>query len=39
LLRLPLSRLAALETELAALLRQMHANASASTTLLAEVIK
>jgi len=39
LLRLPLSRLAALETELAALLRQMHATASAGTTLLAEVIK
>ena len=39
LLRLPLSRLASLETELAALLRQMHATASTSTTLLAEVIK
>jgi DNA-binding MarR family transcriptional regulator len=39
LLHLPVSRLTALETDLAALLREMHADAGASTTLLAEVIK
>jgi MarR family transcriptional regulator, organic hydroperoxide resistance regulator len=39
LLHLPASRLSALETDLAALLRKMHASAGARATLLAEIIK
>jgi len=39
LLQLPASRLSALEGDLAALLRQMHATAGARTPLLAEIIK